>query len=89
MVSVIFVIFRNEPPLMAPAPGGTGAAMRGPDPSGDFEEDFVDGFSLGDGAVDDFAINVIIDDDVLRGAGFFVGPGYVERRLTSAGGGKT
>jgi hypothetical protein len=51
-----------------------------PKSSGDFEEDFVDGFSLGDGAVDDFAVNVIVDGDVLRGAVFFVGPRYVERR---------
>jgi len=57
--------------------------MRGPNPSDDFEEDFVDGFSLGDGAVDDFAVNVIVHDDVLSGTGFFGGPGYIERRQPS------
>jgi hypothetical protein len=54
--------------------------MGGTEPAGDFEEDFIDGFSLGDGAVDDFAINVIVDDDVLCGTGFYVGPGDVNRR---------
>src|SRR6266404_12227 len=70
--------------LAAPAFYGTRpASMRGPDSSDDFEEDFVDGFSLGDGAVDDFAVNVIVHDDVLCGACFFGGPGYIERRQPS------
>ncbi len=43
-------------------------------PRADFEEDLVDGFSLGDGTVNHFAVNIIIDHDVLREAGFFVGP---------------
>src|SRR6266404_2508149 len=70
-------------PLVAPPLDVTRPSMRGPDPSADFEEDFVDGFSLGNGAVDDFAVNVIVDDDVLRGTGFFGGPGYIERRQPS------
>jgi hypothetical protein len=49
----------------------------------DFEEDFVDGFSFGDGAVDDFAVNVIVDHDVLRGAGFFVRAGDIQWRQPS------
>ena len=53
--------------------------MRGSDAPDDFEEDFVDGFPLGNGAVNYFAVNVIVDDDVLRGAGFLAGPGYIER----------
>jgi hypothetical protein len=57
--------------------------MRSPTPSADFEEDFVDGFSLGDGAVDYFAINVIVDHNVLGGTGFFVGAGDIEGRQLS------
>ena len=52
--------------------------MRGSDAPDDFEEDFVDGFPLGNGAVNYFAVNVIVDDDVLFGAGLFVGPGDIE-----------
>ena len=48
-------------------------------PRADFEEDFVDGLSLGNGTVDHFVVNVIVDHDVLRGAVFFVRPGYIER----------
>jgi hypothetical protein len=47
-------------------------------PPVDFEEDFVNGFSLGDGAVDYFAVNVIVDHDVLYRTGFFCGTGYIE-----------
>jgi hypothetical protein len=54
--------------------------MGGAKASSDFEEDFVDGFSFGDGTVDDFAVNVIVDDDVLFGTVLFVAPGYIERR---------
>ncbi len=54
--------------------------MSSANPPADFEEDFVNGFSLGYGAVDYFAVNVIVDHDVLRGTtGFFFGVGYVER----------
>jgi len=53
--------------------------MRRTTPRADFEQDFVDGFALGNGAVDHFAVNVIVDHDVLRGTGFFVGAGYIER----------
>src|SRR5260221_8106638 len=68
----------TAPRLVAPALEAPRPAMGGPKASGDFEEDFVDGFSLGNGAVDDFAVNVIVDDDVLGGTGFFVGPGDIE-----------
>jgi hypothetical protein len=57
--------------------------MRSPTASADFEEDFVDGFSFGNGAVDDFAVNVIFDHDMLRGTGSFVGAGDVEWRQLS------
>jgi hypothetical protein len=46
---------------------------------GEFEEDFVDGLSLGNGTVDNFVVNVIIDDDALRGTIFFVGAGDTEQ----------
>ena len=49
----------------------------------DLEENFVDGFSLGNRAIDYFAVNVIIDHDVLRRTSFFVGTGYIERRQPS------
>jgi len=71
------------PPLPVPLLDATRPAMRSTTAPADFEEDFVDGFSLGNGAVDYFAVNVIVDHDVLRGTGFFVGAGYVERRQPS------
>jgi len=44
-----------------------------------FEEDFVDGLSLGNGTVDNFGVNVIVDHDALRGTVFFVGAGDAEQ----------
>jgi hypothetical protein len=64
---------------MAPPLEATRPSMRGTHPPADFEEDFVDGFSLGNGAVDYFAVNIIIDHDVLHGTGFFVRAGYIEQ----------
>jgi hypothetical protein len=68
----------GAPPLLAPPLEATRPSTRGTNPPADFEEDFVDGFSLGNCAVDYFAVNVIIDHDVLHGTGFFVGAGDVE-----------
>lgn len=48
-------------------------------PRGEFEEDFVDRLSLGNGAVDHFAVNVVIDHDALHGTVFFVGAGDTEQ----------
>jgi len=48
-------------------------------PRADFEKDFVDGLSLGNGTVDNFVVNVVIDHDVLRGAVLFVGAGDGEQ----------
>ena len=73
----------TAPRLVAPALEATRPAMGGAKASGDFKKDFVDGFPLGNGAVDDFAVNVIVHDDVLCGTGFFGGPGYIERRQPS------
>jgi hypothetical protein len=48
-------------------------------PSAKFEEDFVDGLSLGNGTVDNLGINVIIDHNALRGSIRFVGAGDIEQ----------
>jgi hypothetical protein len=53
--------------------------MRSPNPPADFEEDLVDCFPFGNGAIDDFIVNVVFNHDVLRGAGSFFGTGYIER----------
>jgi CheY-like chemotaxis protein len=45
-------------------------------PCAEFKEDLVDGLSLGYGPVDNFAVNVIVDHDALRGTVTFVGVGY-------------
>ena len=58
----------QPPPLDATKP-----PMNPTTPSTKFEEDCVDGLSLGDGTVDNFGVNVIIDNDALRGSIFFVG----------------
>jgi hypothetical protein len=53
--------------------------MRSTTPGPNFEEDFVNGFVLGNGTVNYFAVNVIVDHDMLRGTtGFFCGTGYIE-----------
>jgi hypothetical protein len=66
-------------PLSAPPLNGTWPLKGHTTPSSDFEKHFVDGFALGNGAIDYFAVNVILDDDVLHGAGFFCGAGNIER----------
>src|SRR5579859_7579822 len=73
----------GHPPLLAPPLYGMRPPMCSTTPSTEFQEDFVDGLPLGNGSVDNFVVNVIIDHDALGGAAFFVGPGYVERRPPS------
>ena len=39
-----------------------------------FADDLVEGLAVGDGAVDEFGVDVVFEEDLLCGAGFFVGP---------------
>jgi hypothetical protein len=63
----------SAPSLLVPSFDAPRSPTRNATPSAEFEEDFVDGLSLGNSAVDDFVVHVIVDDDALRGAVFFVG----------------
>jgi hypothetical protein len=53
--------------------------MNPPTPSAKFQEDVVDGFSLGNGTVDNLAVNVIVDHDALRGSVLFIGVRDIEQ----------
>jgi hypothetical protein len=37
-------------------------------------DDLVEGLAVGDGAVDEFGVDVVFEEDLLGGAGFLVGP---------------